>query len=85
MKHFTLPSFWSHYHSLPKQVKQAADKCFALIKQNPQHPSLHFKPVGKFWSARVTRDYRALAVVKLEGCYWFWIGTHAEYDRLLAQ
>ena len=36
------------------------------------------------WSARVTQDYRA-AAFKLEGCYlWFFIGTHADYDKLLA-
>lgn len=85
MKHFALHQFWSHYRQLPKQVQQAADQKFAFLKNNPNHPSLQWKPVGKFWSVRVTLDYRALAVKKPEGYYWFWIGSHAEYDRLLVQ
>jgi hypothetical protein len=43
-------------------VQQLADENFALLKSNPQHPSLHFKKVGRFWSARVGLQYRALAV-----------------------
>jgi len=27
--------------------------------------------------------YRALGVEIDEGMLWFWIGTHAEYDKLL--
>jgi hypothetical protein len=83
--HYTLASYWSYYHALPLSIRRSADNAFALLKENPQHPSLHFKPVGKFWSARVTYNYRALAVKKAEGYYWFWIGSHAEYDRLLSQ
>jgi len=54
-----------------------------LLKSNPRHPSLHFKPVGQYWSVRVGLRYRALAVPVSEGLVWFWIGTHAEYDRLI--
>jgi len=83
--HYTVPAYWPRYHSLPAEIRHAADKAFALLKENPQHPSLRFKPVGKFWSARVTQSYRALALKREDGFYWFWIGTHQEYDRLLAQ
>jgi hypothetical protein len=83
MKHFTHPRFWQHYQQLPPQVQQLADKNFALLKKNPQHPSLHFKRVGRFWSVRVGLVYRALAVDGPEGPIWFWIGDHVEYDRLL--
>jgi hypothetical protein len=34
------------------------------------------------WSAQVGLRYRALAVESGEDLVWFWIGTHAEYDRL---
>jgi hypothetical protein len=27
--------------------------------------------------------YRALAVEVDDGLLWFWVGTHAEYDKLL--
>ena len=59
-----------------------ADKQFQLLKTNPQHPSLHFKRVGRFYSARVGAHYRVLAVEAPDGILWFWIGSHAEYDRI---
>jgi len=57
-----------------------------LLKADPFHPSLHFKKVGKrkqLWSVRVGEHYRALGLDKTEGVVWFWIGTHADYDKLL--
>ena len=60
-----------------------ADKSYALLKKDSKHPSLHFKKLGKFWSARIGLHHRALAV-EVEGeMLWVWIGTHAEYDRLV--
>jgi hypothetical protein len=66
-------------------VQRLADRCYALLRQDPRHPSLHFQKIGRFWSARVGLHYRALAVEHEEDLVWFWIGSHAEYDRLLAQ
>ena len=60
-------------------------KNFELHKKNPHHPSLHTKKVGKYWSARVGRKYRTIAVEVERGLLWFWIGTHAGYDNLLKQ
>jgi hypothetical protein len=60
-----------------------ADKNFELLKENPKHPSLHFKKVGQFWSARVGLAYRALGVEVNDDILWFWIGNHDEYDKLL--
>jgi len=34
---------------------------------------------------RITRDYRALGVRDGEAIVWFWIGSHADYERLLTQ
>ncbi|MFH1563232.1 MAG: hypothetical protein ABIF11_07455 [Nitrospirota bacterium] len=85
MKHFANPSFWVCYGQLPVSVQNLADKNFELLKTNPRHLSLHLKKVGKYWSARVGRKYRTIAVEIDEGLIWFWIGTHPEYDRLLQQ
>ncbi|WP_446686515.1 ParE family toxin-like protein [Rhizobium laguerreae] len=60
-----------------------ADGNFDLLKQDPRHPSLHFKRVGRFWSARVGASWRALAVSDGDDIIWFWIGSHADYDKLL--
>lgn len=39
-----------------------ADQAYARLKQDPRHPSLHFKKVGRFWAARLGAHCRALAV-----------------------
>lgn len=83
MSHFASPSFWECYNDLPKNIQALADKNFGLLKEDRSHPSLHLKKVGTYWSARVGRRYRALAVEIDEGLLWFWIGTHAEYDQLI--
>lgn len=62
MRHFATPGFWEAYEKLPAPVRELADKNYALLKQDPRHPSLRFKKVGKFWSVRVGLRYRALAV-----------------------
>jgi hypothetical protein len=46
---------------------------------------LHLKKAGRFWSVRVGLHYRALAVEDGADLAWFWIGTHAEYDRILGR
>lgn len=69
--------------SCPKAVRNLADKNFALLRADPMHPSLHFKKVGRFRSAPVGRNFRALAVEIEDGLLWFWIGNHAEYERLI--
>lgn len=87
MRHLALPRFWQCYRLLPKTAQELADKNFDLLRTNPRHPSLHFKKLGttrQLWSVRIGVHYRALAVEKPEGIVWFWIGTHAEYDRLLS-
>lgn len=64
-----------------------ADRKLEMLTSNPRHPSLHFKKIGnkeQLWSVRVGLRYRALGREKPEGIVWFWIGTHAEYDRLIS-
>jgi hypothetical protein len=60
-----------------------ADANFKLLKRDSRHPSLQFKKVGRYWSVRVGLRYRALAVETVDAYLWFWIGSHADYDRLV--
>lgn len=83
MKHFASPAFWEAYRKLPDHVRDLADKNYALLKQNPQHPSLHFKKTDRYWSVRIGLRYRALAVEVDCNLLRFWIGSHADYDTLL--
>jgi hypothetical protein len=87
VKHFALPCFWRRYRQLPKEVQQLADKNHKLLIADPQHPSPQLKKVGAtkaLWSVRVGIHYRALGLDKPQDIVWFWIGSHAEYDKLLS-
>jgi hypothetical protein len=69
--------------ALPLPVRKLADANYALLKRDPRHPSRQFKKVGLYWSVRVGLRYRALAVEVDDGYLWFWIGSHADYDKLI--
>ena len=84
MKHFASPRFWACFKSLPNNLRDLADKNFELLKSDPKHPSLHFKQIGNLWSVRVGKHFRALGLNKDEGIVWFWIGSHADYDKLIS-
>ena len=83
MKHTANPSFWKSYDALPAEIQALADKNFELLKTNPRHSSLCLKKVGQYWSVRVGRKYRAVAVEFEDYLVWFWIGTHTEYDQII--
>lgn len=84
--HYTTRRFWQCYNKLSKSVQQTANNCYELLKRDPSHPSLHFKKLAKnYWSVRVGLNYRALGVEVENGILWFWIGTHAEYDKLIGK
>ena len=85
MTHFTSSDFWDYYKNLPRTVKKIADKNFELLKENPHHPSLHFKKIDRYRSIRISKYYRALAIEVPEGLLWFWIGSHPEYDKILGK
>ncbi|MBI4902080.1 MAG: hypothetical protein HY820_00490 [Acidobacteria bacterium] len=78
-----LAEFWNRYDALPQDIQERADKQFALFETNPNHSSLRFKEIGPYWSVRVNRSYRALARRRGNDLYWFWIGHHDEYERIL--
>ncbi len=84
MKHRTTAKFWQLYNSLPEPIQRLADQNYELLKNDPWHPSLHFKKVGKFWSVRIGIHYRAVAVEYGEDIVWFWTGHHDGYDRIIA-
>lgn len=81
--HRATDRFWKCLEKLPFYTQELAKENFELLKNNPKHPSLHFKKVGQFWSARVGLDYRALCFDDGEDFIWVWIGTHDEYQRIV--
>lgn len=84
MRHLASSRFWQLYEALPREVRETADRNFRLLKSDSRHPSLRFKRIGKVWSVRVGERYRALGHDVPEGVQWFWIGPHAQYDKILS-
>ncbi len=83
MNSSTTKSFRSRFKNLPLEIRRLARKNFKLWLRDPSHPSLHFKKVGEFWSARVGSNHRAFALWSGDNVEWFWIGPHDEYERLI--
>jgi hypothetical protein len=71
VNHFASAQFWECYNRLPPTVRQLADKCFELMKEDPRHPSILLKKAGRYYAARVGLYYRALAVEAPDGLVWF--------------
>jgi hypothetical protein len=80
MKSSTTAAFSRQLAALPDPVRRQAWKQFRIWLKNPQHPSLHFKPVGSYWSARVNRDIRVLGIRRNDEIVWFYIGAHDGYE-----
>jgi hypothetical protein len=78
--------FVACFTRLPDNVKALARKCYRLWRDNPSHPSLHFKRIHgqeHLYAVRVGRGWRALGLLDGDTMTWFWIGSHAEYDQLI--
>jgi len=77
--------FIACFARLPKRIKKLARKNYRLWKRDPRHPAVDFKLVGNrspVWSVRVGVGWRALGLRQKNTMLWFWIGSHAEYDRM---
>jgi hypothetical protein len=88
LKSRTNSSFRKLLADLPRNVRDQARAAYLLFRENPWHPSLHFKqvhPIEPIMSVRVGRDYRAVGVQREPGAIlWFWIGPHEKYETLLS-
>ena len=84
MKHYTSSDFWLLYQNLPFETRVLADKNYDLLKENPRHPSLQLKRIDELWSVRIGKHYRAIGIDALGGIQWIWIGSHADYDKIIA-
>ncbi|MEP7187688.1 MAG: hypothetical protein ABI901_00695 [Roseiflexaceae bacterium] len=71
---------------MPVRVQEQAARAYRIWQADPYHPSLEFKRVSQrqaMYSVRIGIGYRALGLRDPDEIYWFWIGTHSEYDTLL--
>lgn len=87
MKSTATPDFHRLYEALPKSIRKRATKAYLLFVDQPDHPSLHFEKIvnsNTIYSAWVSKRYRVIGELQNDGVMvWFWIGSHADYDRLL--
>jgi hypothetical protein len=84
MKSLAEKAFWDCFEKLPAEVQALARDAFDLWSRDPRHPSLQFKLVQRsksVYSVRVGLHWRALGRLHGDAVYWYWIGTHADYDR----
>jgi len=82
----TTRQFWRLFRDLPADVQRDAQRAYHLFRVNPAYPGLQFKKLegeDNIYSARIGLDYRALAVMAKGRVVWYWIGSHADYDRLV--
>jgi hypothetical protein len=86
----TARSFREQFAKLPEAVREAVLAACVLFNDNPSHRSLRHHKLddvkkGKHqvdsFSVSPTTQYRAIYVVQDGINVWYWIGTHAEYDR----
>lgn len=86
MKSSVTKEFRELLDQLPIEVQGQAGRVYTLWRVDPYHNSLQFKRVSQrqpIYSARIGIGYRTLGLRENDQIYWFWVGTHAEYDELL--
>jgi len=82
----TTAGFRRQFERLPRDVQNQARSAFRQFKADPHHPGLHFKklpPHEDLWSARISRDCRAIGRWRGGVILWFFIGSHADYEAMI--
>lgn len=86
MESSVIKAFRKRLSELPVSVQEQAAKAYALWQKDLYHPSLQFKRVSQrqpIYSVRISLNYRVLGLLESDRIYWYWVGTHDEYDDLL--
>lgn len=78
--------FLKLFRRLPDSIKNSARKSYLVWKDNHYHPSLNFKEIKtgtNIYSVRIGIGWRALGILRDDNIVWFWIGSHAGYDKII--
>ena len=84
----TTDRFRKAFAHLPSHVKRKARAAYRLWRTDPYNSTLQFKrvhPTDPVYSVRVGIGWRALGAKTDDTIIWFWIGSHAEYENVLAR
>lgn len=88
MRSRTTEAFRKAFIVLPEAVRERAREAYRLFREDPSHPGLRFKKVHSrepIYSVRVGLGYRALGLREDSEIVWFWIGSHADYNKFLSK
>ncbi len=77
--------FLNAYRKLPHEIRELARASYRRFREDPNHPGLHFKRLQgtDLYSVRIGISHRALGTMTGDTITWFWIGSHANYDKLV--
>jgi hypothetical protein len=73
---------------LPKPIQYKVREAFEIWKRNPYYESLRFKQVHAnrpIYSVRIGLGWRAVGLLEGDRMIWLWVGSHADYDKLISQ
>jgi hypothetical protein len=88
----TTRHFRELYDRLPVRIQKLTRKACHLFGHQPDHPSFRRHVLkqtrtgqhqAESISISITMQYRAIYVVVDNLNVWYWIGTHAQYDRFI--
>ena len=82
----TTERFWRAFNKLPDDIQAQAKKTYELWLADPFHDSLQFKRIHSkkpIYSVRIGIHWRAIGVKEGDTITWFWVGSHADYDKLI--
>ena len=88
MNSHTTIKFRKAFTELPADAQKQTRQAYRLFIENPHHPSLRFKsihPTRSIFSVRIGLNYRAVGIRDGDDMIWYWIGSHADYDKLIRQ
>lgn len=86
MKNRRTKEFRKRFERLPRDVQEQAKAAYQLFKKNPYYPGLHFECIDRedsIYSVRIGLRYRAVGVREGDTIFWFFIGSHEDYNHLL--
>ena len=86
MKNRRTKEFRRRFARLPHHIQDQAIEAYRRFKTDPYYPGLHFEcidPQESMYSVRIGLHYRAAGIWEGDTIYWFFIGSHEDYNRLL--
>lgn len=86
MKNRRRKRFNKLFAKLPAHIQKQAKKDLQFFQENPYDPTLGFKMLNKAVCAiDIGYRYRALGEKTGDTIEWFWIGSHEDYNNVIAR